>query len=153
MSERVSVSGVVLLPDGFELVRDKSLITPEEVLWVRQQEPSTEANIELWRKCLDQSLFVAGVVESSTNALVGLGRVVGDQRHAQLVDGTVHPNYRNLGIGEVILDELVDFTQREGIRYVGLTYDKKSPWLKAAYEKHGFESIDFAMWHRNSLQD
>jgi GNAT superfamily N-acetyltransferase len=61
----------------------------------------------------------------------------------------VHPDYRNQGVGRAILKLIINYTLREKIKYVGLTYDKTSPWLKDFYELEGFELIDFAMWHKS----
>ncbi len=139
------------VPDGFELITDRS-ISPQEILEVRQEEVTPE-NLEVWRKCLDQSLFVVGVREQATERLVGIGMVSGNQRHAEIVDGTVHPYFRKRGIGRVLLTERIAFTRREGIRYVGLTHDENSPWLKGYYERYGFKSIGFAMWLSDSLDN
>ena len=85
------------LPEGFELITDKS-ITPEEILDVRQ-DPMDARALEVWQKCIDQSLFVVGVREINSQRLVGVGMLAGNQRHAELVDGTVHPAFRQRGIG------------------------------------------------------
>jgi GNAT superfamily N-acetyltransferase len=139
------------LPQGFVLIADRS-ITPEEILDVRQ-EPITQDNIDIWRKCIEQSLLVVGVREQETKQLVGVGMLVGNQRHAELVDGTVHPDFRRRGIGRVLLAQRIQFARDNNIRYVGLTYNEKSPWLKSYYASNGFKPIDFAMWLSDSLEE
>ncbi len=137
------------LPQEFELILDGS-ITPEEILAVRE-EPADATSITVWRKCIDQSLLVVGVRETATQRLVGVGMLVGNQRHAELVDGTVHSDFRHKGIGKVILSKRIEFAQNEQIKYVGLTYDENKPWLKAYYERYGFKSIGFCMWLSHSI--
>ena len=90
--------------------------------------------------------------KQTSKQLVGVGMLVGNQRHAELVDGTVHPDFRRQGIGRVILSERIAFAREEQIRYVGLTHDERSPWLKEYYERHGFKPIGFAMWLSDSLE-
>lgn len=138
-----------VLPAGFMLITDKSL-TPEEILGIRQ-EAITGESIEIWRKCIDQSLFVVGVREQETRRLIGVGMLAGNQRHAELVDGTVHPDFRKRGIGRVILSERIRFARDQKIKYVGLTHDENSPWLKPYYERYGFRTVGFAMWLSDSL--
>lgn len=137
------------LPEGFQLVTDRS-IAPEEIADVRQ-EPLTPENLAVWAKCLEQSLFVVGARESATGRLVGIGMVSGNQRHAEIVDGTVHPDFRSRGIGKVLLTQRIQFTRDEGIPYVGLSYDEDTPWLKDYYKRYGFKPVGFAMWLSESL--
>ena len=89
--------------------------------------------------------------ERNTERLVGIAMVAGNQRHAELVDATVHTDVRQRGIGRMMMERLVDYVREENIKYVSLTYDKTKPWLKDGYSQHGFESINFAMWHKDSL--
>lgn len=150
MTERSHIERPTL-PDGFELVTNRS-VSPQEILDVRQEEATPES-LDVWQKCIDQSLFVVGVREQETQRLVGIGMVAGNQRHAEIVDGTVHPDFRQQGIGKVLLTERIAFTRQEQIRYVGLTHDENSPWLKEYYERYGFKSIGFAMWLSDSLDN
>ena len=85
------------------------------------------------------------------NKLIGFGCLSGNQRHAEVVDLVVLASYRKEGVASKILDEIVEFAISNKIKYLGLTYNKNSPWLKDFYEKHGFQSINTAMWHKNSL--
>jgi ribosomal protein S18 acetylase RimI-like enzyme len=138
------------LPAGYTLFDDKS-VTPEEILEVRDEQINPE-EVDVWQKCIDQSLRVVGVRDGEKR-LVGVAMLAGNQRHAELVDGTVHPDVRELGIGRVLIERLVEIAREEKIKYVGLTFDKTQPWLKEAYERHGFVTIDFAMWLKDSLPD
>lgn len=150
MSKNSKFTQAAKLPDGFETVSDRT-ITAEEILAVRR-EPVTVESITTWEKCLEQSLYVVGVREVVSGSLVGIGFVTGNQRHVQLVDGTVHPDFRELGIGRFLLTDRIAFARAEKIRYIGLTHDENSPWLKAYYERYGFKSIGFAMWLSDSLE-
>lgn len=124
-------------------------VTPEEVIFVREETVSEE-NILLWLQCIKQSMCVVSARDDD-GKLVGIGFLVGNQRHGELVDLSVHPSVRQKGIGEQIVKALVLQAHSMNIKYFGLTWDTSKPWLKAFYERHGFKQIDFCMWHQSSL--
>ena len=124
-------------------------ITPEEVIFVRE-ETLTEENISIWRECLKQSLCSISARDEH-GKLVGIGFLVGNRRHGELVDLSVHPSARQNGIGGKLVDALVSQAKATNIKYFGLTWDTSKPWLKSFYERHGFKQINFGMWHQSSL--
>lgn len=138
------------LPEGYELIQDRSIL-PQEILELRGEQV-TEEEISVWQKCLLQSLHVLAVRDNESHQLVGIGMLAGNQRHAELVDGTVHPDVREQGIGAFLMRQMVDFALKEDIRYISLTFDEDQPWLQEAYGKFGFKPIDFCMWHEKSLK-
>jgi ribosomal protein S18 acetylase RimI-like enzyme len=125
-------------------------VTPEEIVAVREEKPGNE---HVWRNCLKESLCIVTAREASSNRLLGIGFLVGNSRHGQLTDLTVHSSVRQEGIGARIVEELVAYAKQKGIRYFGLTYDTSKPWLKRFYEKYGFKVIDFAMWEKDSIKE
>jgi ribosomal protein S18 acetylase RimI-like enzyme len=128
-------------------------VEPAEIVGLRAADgPDAILETEgIWRECVDQSLCTVTAREPATNELIGIGFVIGNLRHAQLVDLSVKPEYREKGIGAQVGKELLDYVEENNIRYVGLTYDKTKPWLKSWYESAGFEEIDFAMWLKRSI--
>lgn len=127
-----------------------STITADEVVKLRLKS-GWDGDLEEWTKCLHQNLINI-IARNSKGELLGAGFLSGNARHAEVVDLVVDPDYREHGIGEGILEQLIEYAKSEKIKYLGLTYNKKSPWLKDFYEKQGFQSIDFAMWYKDSLQ-
>jgi GNAT superfamily N-acetyltransferase len=125
-------------------------VTPEEVLAVRE---NLKDDAEVWRRCIVESLCIVTARDTTSEKLVGIGFLAGNSRHCQLVDLSVHSSIRKCGIGRRIVNELISFAKQHKVPYLGLTYDKKSPWLKDFYEKCGFILIDFAMWEAQSLLD
>ncbi len=128
-------------------------VSPDEIVFVREENTK---ELDLWQSCIAQSLCIvsARIGESDSDqkgALVGIGFLVGNARHGQIVDLVVHSAHRGKGLGGMIFDALVIYAKDLGIRYLGLTYDKKDPWLKDFYERHGFNQIDFAMWEKECL--
>ena len=123
-------------------------VTPEEIVAVREERPGNE---QVWSNCLKESLCVVTARDAATDKLLGIGFLVGNSRHGQLTDLSVHSSARQHGIGARIVKEIVTYAKQRGIKYFGLTYDTTSPWLKGFYEKHGFKKIDFAMWEKDSI--
>lgn len=124
-------------------------LTAEEVIGLRAAS-GWDADLAEWCDSLSQNLVKVSVRDASGQVL-GVGFLTGNIRHAEITDLVVHPDYREQGIGEKILTSLISQAKLKQIKYLGLTYDKNFPWLKEFYEKHGFKSIDFAMWHTDSL--
>ncbi len=133
-----------------EVARSKS-VTAREVLDLRAASGSFDGDETLWTTAVEQSMCVVTARTASSGELVGLGFVAGSIRHAQLCDLTVHEGYRGHGIGSAIFDECVAFARDANIRFFGLTWDRSTPWLHPFYERHGFQSVDFAMWFTESL--
>lgn len=128
-----------------------SPVTSREVVEVRQQK-STEESLQMWSRCLEQSMCYVAARDETGGKLLGIGFLAGNPRHAEIVDLSVHPSARRNGIGGAIVDALVEYARTQKIPYFGLTFDKANPWLKGFYERHGFRSIDFAMWEVNCLK-
>jgi GNAT superfamily N-acetyltransferase len=125
-------------------------LTPNEILDLRKINGWDHDEGE-WEKCLDQNIINVSV-RNDEGKVIGVGFLCGNQRHAELVDLVVHPNYRKQGIGRKIVKFIIDYVLKHKIKYFGLTYNKNYSWLKEFYKSEGFQSIDFAMWHKSSLQ-
>lgn len=138
------------IPSNIVISRDSS-VSAHEILKLRDIKDSQNKTLQMWEKCIKQSMCTVSAREEA-NELIGVGFIVGNARHGELVDLFVHPSYRQHGVAAGVVNELLSFTKEKGILYVGLTYDKNNKWLKSFYEKHGFESIDFAMWQKDSLK-
>ncbi|MBW3083092.1 GNAT family N-acetyltransferase [Bifidobacterium phasiani] len=85
---------------------------------------------------LDGGLF--SVVVTVDDVPAGIGRLVGDGRIAFFVkDLVVAPEYRHLGIGSMVLDELIGYVRAHCCEhaYVGLM---STPGKEGFYERHGF---------------
>ncbi len=124
-------------------------LTAEEVVKLRKLS-GWDHNVEEWKECLKTNIINVSA-RNEAGDVIGVGFLCGNQRHAELVDLVVQPDYRNCGIGRGILKLIVNYALDKRIRYFGLTYDKSFPWLKDFYESEGFQLVDFAMWHKSSL--
>ena len=124
-------------------------LTAQEVIDLRELSGWDHDKSE-WELCLRQNLLSVSA-RNDENEVIGVGFLCGNQRHAELVDLVVHPDYRKQGVGREISRKIIDYALDQKIKYFGLTYDKSFPWLKGFYESEGFKLIDFAMWHESSL--
>jgi GNAT superfamily N-acetyltransferase len=124
-------------------------VTVEEILYVREEGPE---KADEWKTCLQQNLAIISARETASGKMVGVAFLVGNIRHGMLVDMNVHPSARGSHIGSLLFDALVAQAKSLGCTYISLTYSTKSPWLKDFYARHGFRSIDFAMWEEGSLK-
>lgn len=127
-----------------------SKLTPEEVVSLRKASGWDHDGKE-WFACLKQNIINVSARDDE-GRVVGVGFLCGNQRHAELIDLVIHPDFKKNGIGRKISELIVDYALENKIRYFGLTYDKSFPWLKDFYESMDFQLIDFAMWHKSSLK-
>lgn len=124
-------------------------VLPEEVIYVREEERSA-TSLELWQSCIRQALCVV-TARDENGHIRGIGFLVGNRRHGEIVDLVVHSTARQNGLGGEIFDKLVSYAKEMKVAYLGLTYDTRHPWLKDFYERHGFRVVNFAMWEKESL--
>lgn len=82
---------------------------------------------------LPKSLYAVTVRHDEK--LIGMGRVVGDGLHVQVVDIAVHPDFQGQGYSRQILEKIMSFINNEipGCSVVSLFADVD--WL---YQKFGF---------------
>lgn len=125
-------------------------LTAYEVVALRELS-GLDGSKDEWEQCLKQNLANV-TARDDKDVLIGAGFLCGNRRHAEIVDLFVHPDYREQGTGRGIVQLLVAHAFNQGVKYLSLAYNKKSPWLKEFYESEGFELIDFAMWHTTSLK-
>lgn len=125
-------------------------LSAHEVVELRAQS-GWDHDTEEWETCLEQNLLNVSA-RKENGEVIGVGFLSGNQRHADIVDLVVHPDYRRQGIGRKIFRLLTTNALDQGIQYLGLTYSSASPWLKDFYASEGFEEIDFAMWHKSSIE-
>lgn len=73
----------------------------------------------------------------SGNRMIGMGRAISDGvSDAYIQDVTVLPEYRNKGIGGIIIKELVKFLKENKLSWIGLVGE---PGTQSFYERLGFK--------------
>jgi len=92
---------------------------------------------ENYKKALENSSFIAICIEGGR--VIGAGRVATDcVRHAMIYDLIVKKEFRKQGIGLKLTKIMIRELKKMKVKYIALTYEKKSPWLKKFYQKTGF---------------
>ena len=89
------------------------------------------------------SRLIAGshcfVIATEGDRIVGMGRVISDGvSDAYIQDLTVHPDRRKQGIGQFILQTLLERLNTDGIRWIGLIAEPGSDNL---YRRAGFREM------------
>jgi GNAT superfamily N-acetyltransferase len=106
---------------------------PQEYCELRVASGLSSKDLETARTALPKSLYSVAV--RSGDRLIGMGRVVGDGLHVQVVDIAVHPEFQKRGLSRQIMERITQFIDSglSGTATVSLFADVD--WL---YEKFGF---------------
>ena len=95
---------------------------------------------EQTQKSLDHSLYT--VIAVDEDQTVGMGRLIGDGMYYTIVDIVVQPNYQKQGIGNKIINMIIEFVDKEtpigGRSSIQLIAEKGK---ETFYEKLGFKII------------
>lgn len=111
--------------------------TPSEYIELRVEGGLSRKSLEAASIGLANSLFIVSIYEDNT--LIGLGRVVGDGGTVfHIVDIVVKPSFQGQGLGKVIMQEIMDYLEKNTYpgSYVSLIADEPADKL---YEKFGFQ--------------
>lgn len=101
--------------------------------WREEWEP---ANLP---RLIKGSFAFAVALDRKTNCAVGMGRVISDGvSDAYLQDVVVHPSYRHMGIGCLIVQELVAYCISAHITWIGLI---AAPGTEVFYRELGFTEM------------
>lgn len=104
----------------------------------------TKRSAEKWREILDKSSFVYSVFDG--DKLVGMGRIVEDGVMCMFYDIVVHKDYQNQGVGKMIMNNLLVFTEDKKYSSISLFADPTNKdFLIPFYNKFGFELFETGM--------
>lgn len=120
-----------------QLVLKDEIPTDEEYCALRVAAGLSPRALQAAALGLPNSLYA--VCLRNDNALVGMGRVIGDGGcNYEIVDVAIHPAYQRQGHGYRIMEALVGYLRQTApeTAYVCLIADHGAP---ALYEKFGFE--------------
>ncbi len=130
------------IPYSFAVKGD---VRPQEIMDLRGSVGWDIENEAVWEQCLAQALCWVTARDGATSQLVGIGFLVGNARHAMLVDMSVHPKVQRHGIGRRLQAERIAYAREHKVRYVTLNVDDSKPWLRRFYETMGFETATDCM--------
>lgn len=124
------------LPDGYRLAEGPP--GPADYLLLRERSGLTPKREDQARAALGGSWAAVHVVHEADGTTVGMGRVLGDGGwYFHVVDMAVLPEHQRRGLGDAILDFLLDRIRREAPSgaHVNLLADEPGRRL---YARHGF---------------
>ena len=82
------------------------------------------------------ALYLVAKVENKAVGYIGTWKVL-DEGH--ITNLAVHSDYRNLGIGGMLISELLSLCKKDGINSFNLEVRKSNEIARKLYEKFGFE--------------
>lgn len=126
----------------------KEYPSAEDYCRLRKEAGLSGKSLEVATRGLPKSLFAVSVYDGGT--LVGMGRVVGDDCHLQIVDVAVKPSMQRQGIGKLVMKCLCDqmAANVDPTAYISMIADGDSHYL---YSQFGFmpvEPYSIGMWRR-----
>ena len=99
---------------------------------------------EKWREILDKSSFVYSIFDQ--DKLIGMGRIVEDGVMCMFYDIVVHKDYQGKGIGKMIMNNLLLFTEDKKYSSISLFADPDNKeFLIPFYNKFGFKLFETGM--------
>jgi len=99
---------------------------------------------EKWQEILSKSAFVYSMFDG--DKLVGMGRIVEDGIMCMFYDIIVHKDYQGKGIGKMIINKLLTFTEDKNYSSISLfAWPENKEILLPFYKKFGFELFETGM--------
>lgn len=100
-------------------------------------------------KMLGNTDINIGIIDKTNDKIIGYARILTDFTYIALItDVMTHKDYRNKGIGKIIMDAFVNAPQLKGVKQLEL-YCKDE--MVSFYEKWGFEkpnALNFMRYKR-----
>jgi predicted GNAT family N-acyltransferase len=127
------------MPDlqGYFLINDLNEQHKEQLLELYRNEwwskNRTSADIDT---ILSGSSLIIGIVEKTTNNLIGFTRILSDFfKYAYIYDVIVDPKYRKNGLGKIIMEAILAHPKLQNIKCLELTCIAE---MVPFYSKYGF---------------
>ncbi|TVX93625.1 GNAT family N-acetyltransferase [Paenibacillus agilis] len=125
----------------YEIIERRPTVLEHKTLW--EAVGWGNVNIDMTERSIDNSVYAVVVI--SDDQVVGMGRIVGDgAMYYYIQDVAVLPDYQKLGIGQQIVDKLMQYIRLHcvGAGFVGLF---ASQGEEPFYEKLGFKDYSPGM--------
>lgn len=108
---------------------------------------------DLWRATWEtegvsdfRSVLSRGLAHVSAyhqSRIVGFANLAWDGgHHGFLVDVCVHPDYRDHGIGQAIVETIIDLARKRGLKCIHVDFE---PYLRDFYLSCGFKPVEAAL--------
>ncbi|MFP8955566.1 GNAT family N-acetyltransferase [Natrialbaceae archaeon A-CW3] len=111
--------------------------SPEAFLALRDAAGMAPRSLEAVERGLPNSVFAVHVIDDSSDEIVGMGRIVGDDGAVyHISDMAIHPDHQGEGLGTLVMERLWAYIEETApeTAYVNLIAD-----VDGFYERFGFE--------------
>lgn len=114
-------------------------LTAEEFVFLRESVWGTPPSLEQTRLAMEHTLFRVSVYDN--NEIVAMARMIGDMGlNYYIKDVVVRPDYQKQGIGRLLIDELLEFVKKNGVKNSDIFVELCAvPDKVPFYEKLGFD--------------
>ena len=86
----------------------------------------------------ENSYYLVGKINDKIVCFAGIKSVLDD---ADIMNIVTRKDYRNLGIGSIIFEKIIDYAKQNGIKKLTLEVNEKNLPAIHLYEKFGFKKI------------
>jgi len=144
-----------LTPDSFYLRKMK----PDDIPQVKETENLSFTNP--WpESAFRGELENRGISFPYVIVLKNVERVVGHiiywqiEEEVQISNIAVHPDFRGLGIGRKVMQEIMDKVKKEGVSYIFLEVRPSNSSAVSLYKKLGFQKLGLRRnYYHNPVED
>ncbi len=121
------------------IIRDMTEEDIDEVLDIEKKSFKTPWSRDAFIKEVNQNKLAKLIVASIEGKVVGYGGIwlIVDEGH--ITNIAVHPNFRGLGIGNLLVEGLIKICRERGINRMTLEVRKSNKIAQSLYKKFGFK--------------
>jgi ribosomal-protein-alanine N-acetyltransferase len=121
------------------IIRNMTLDDIDDVIEIEKMAFTTPWSKESFRLELTRNMLAKYIVAEKDKKVVGYGGMWLILDEAHITNIAVNKNFRGVGVGNVILDGLINICKDRSIRFMTLEVRKSNEIAKSLYKKYGFE--------------
>lgn len=92
-------------------------------------------------------------VAKHKNEILGFAGILTIIDEINIMNIVVRKNKRNLGIGSLLLEEIIDFSKSHGAASITLEVNEKNTYAIKLYEKYDFKQVGLRKKYYNNVED
>lgn len=120
------------------IIRDMREDDIDEVLDIEKKSFKTPWSRDAFKKEVNENKLARYIVASIDGKVIGYGGIwlIVDEGH--ITNIAVHPSFRGLGIGKLLVEGLIEICKNRGISRMTLEVRKSNKIAQSLYKKYGF---------------
>lgn len=120
------------------IIRDMREDDIDEVLNIEKKSFKTPWSRDAFKKEVNENKLARYIVASIDGKVIGYGGIwlIVDEGH--ITNIAVHPSFRGLGIGKLLVEGLIEVCKNRGISRMTLEVRKSNKIAQSLYKKYGF---------------